>query len=538
MKNLSRYSLIIIAIVFILLIFVLYAFSNLIHDRINSDVVNSYESLPEDISLGNPLSYINEDYTLDERFSSNLPLVIIELDSVLPDYKEHDYVNGGIVFNDVDPWTTGNISIIYNDDNLNFLKDDAKWESSIKVKRRGQTTYFYEKPQYSIRLVSDEDSNVSREMNIFNMGEDNSWAIIGSVVDKSLIRNYLAYSISSEIDSNTLDTKFCEVAIKDGDNYNYQGVYLFSETVSRSDNRIDIENYNGEDKYSSYIVRRDRYTPFDVIIDNYLKNDLGYDTYIGIKYPTEDELNDEVLNYITEDFNMIEETLYSSDLSVKKAYPEYIDIDSFVDYFLINEYFGNYDAGLHSTYMYKDYDNSLKIGPVWDFDQAMNNYYLEEQKTEYTAMQTRAFYEELVKDERFLQALMDRYLELRETSLNDDYVMSKIDDISDYINSARQREWFRWKDSYFNEEYDETTYRLEKIVKDGVLIDRFNDDYEQEILIIKTYIRNHSDYMTSNIKNMERDAEFTTDIKGYNALILLGVLILFAVPSIILSKKG
>ena len=537
MKNLSKYSLIIIALLFLSLVAVLYGLSHIIHEGMNRDVISAYESLPEDISIGPPLGYINEDYSLDDNFSSNLPLIIIETDGELPDYKMHNYVTGGVSYNDVEPWTTGNMSIIYNDGELNYLKDNAKWESSVKIKRRGQTTYFYEKPQYSIRLLED-DNITDREMNLFNMGEDNSWAIIGSVVDKSLIRNYVAYSIASEIDGNTLDTKFCEVAVKEGDKYIYQGLYLFAETVSRSENRINIKNYNGEDKYSGYILRRDRYTPFDKIIDNYLRTEMDYDTYIGIKYPTDEELNDGILQYITDDFNMIEETLYSDDMNLKKAYKEYIDVDSFVNYFLINEYFGNYDAGLHSTYMYKDYGDPLMIGPVWDFDQAMNNYYAEEQKTQHMAMQTRAIYEELVKDDRFLNLLMERYISLRRTTLSDDHLAETIDNAAAYIDSARQREWYRWYDSYFNEDYNVTSYKLNDIVKDGILVSRYNDDYDQEILIIKTYLRKHAADIPENIKYLKEDAEFTTDIKGYNVLVLFGVLILFAVPSIILSKKG
>ena len=67
--------------------------------------------------------------------------------------------------------------------------------------------------------------------------------------------------------------------------------------------------------------------------------------------------------------------LYSQDEALFKTYDRYIDVDSFVDYFLLNEFFGNYDAGNHSTYMYKESGGKLHIGPVWDFDQAMNNYF-------------------------------------------------------------------------------------------------------------------------------------------------------------------
>ena len=50
-----------------------------------------------------------------------------------------------------------------------------------------------------------------------------------------------------------------------------------------------------------------------------------------------------------------------------------LDMDSFVDFFIINEFFASYDAGQHSTYMYKSAEGKLTMGPYWDFDGAMDN---------------------------------------------------------------------------------------------------------------------------------------------------------------------
>lgn len=41
---------------------------------------------------------------------------------------------------------------------------------------------------------------------------------------------------------------------------------------------------------------------------------------------------------------------------------------------IINEFFKNSDAGTHSTYLYKDIRGKITMGPIWDFNNAMNNY--------------------------------------------------------------------------------------------------------------------------------------------------------------------
>ena len=46
---------------------------------------------------------------------------------------------------------------------------------------------------------------------------------------------------------------------------------------------------------------------------------------------------------------------------------------SFVDYFILNEFTCNYDAGWLSTYVYKDIGGKYKM-VLWDFNSSCDNY--------------------------------------------------------------------------------------------------------------------------------------------------------------------
>ena len=61
------------------------------------------------------------------------------------------------------------------------------------------------------------------------MGADNEWVLNVSFIDKSLLRNYLAYATAREVMPYVQDCRFCEVVWYDGQNYQYEGVYLLME---------------------------------------------------------------------------------------------------------------------------------------------------------------------------------------------------------------------------------------------------------------------------------------------------------------------
>lgn len=498
----------------------------------------TYGALPEDLGTEDPLAYLAEDFTVREGFSTNLPLVVLETEGELAEYKYFSYgeeVSDGTI----DPWTAGHIRIISGEGGRNTLWDAASYTGDIVIKKRGHTSFAYDKPQYLIKLA--DASGEPCDADLLGIGEGNGWVLNGSMADKSMLRNYLACRIASEASGAAMapDCRFCEVVRYEDGRYVYQGVYLLMESVERGRDRIDIDEAKKKNVYTSYIVRRDRYTNFDPMLDTYGRINGLSEEWIGLKYPPRRKLTEESLAYIEADFSKTEQILYSRDASVFGVYDKYIDVDSFVDYFLINEFFGNYDAGQHSTYMYKESGGKLKIGPVWDFDQAMNNYYAQEMEAETLAFQTKPFFENLCRDKAFIRRLKSRYAVLRRGALSEKHVFSVLDQAADCLKSAGQREWFRWAADYLDDSFENAgNYYLYDYERDGITISRFNDDYEQELYLIRTYLHRHAGVIQGELTKLLEAAEYDTSARSQNGRLLLVIMLLFLVPSVLIHRKG
>lgn len=530
-------------VISLLCIVALYAFSVFraaLNEKEWDAQMGVYETLPEDISTGEPLEHIGEDFIVDEEFHSNLPIVILSFEGDMTQYKMFKN-SQEVVFEDVEPYVDGTIRVLDNDDpeKENYVTDEPVYTSIMKAKKRGHTSFSYDKPQYLMKMY--QEDGLENKTEILGMGEGDSWILNGSMADKSMMRNYLPYRIASEIGGSALapDSRYCEVLLETEAGLEYRGVYLLQETIARGENRVNIDKNKDGEAYTSYIVRRDRFTNFDVMLDTYGRlNELDPE-WIGVKFPSEAKLTEETKSFIEEDFSKIEKIIYSDKESVFKAYDRYIDIDSFIDYFLINEFFGNYDAGNHSTYMYKNSGGKLYIGPVWDFDQAMNNYYADEMETETLAFQVKPFFRELTNDSRFIDALKTRYSELRDGPLAYEHIVDVIEETKAYLTSAREREWYRWADDYLDGSFQNIhNYYLKDYIVDDVTISRFNDDYDQELYNIKNYLYKHGNIIQSELTGLYGLAEFNTSLKNYNELFLLIILVLFLIPSVLINRKG
>lgn len=497
----------------------------------------TYGELLEDESTEDPLAHISQDFIADEEFVTNLPIVLLELEGEVSNYKSF---RGGaeLVDESVEPYTRGTIQIIDGGACENRLSDTPIVTSEMRIKKRGHTSFTFDKPQYLVKTMDKEAEN---EVDFLGMGSGHSWVLNGSLADKSMMRNYLSYRIASEIGGNAMspDSRYCEVFFCTERGYEYQGVYLLAETVSRGESRVDIDQFKQKNVYTSYIVRRDRFTSFDVMLDTYGRLEGLCEEWIGVKYPSEARLTEAAKAYIEEDFSKIEQVIYSEDEEVFKLYDKYIDLDTFVDYFLINEFFGNYDAGNHSTYMYKNSGGKLFIGPVWDFDQAMNNYYADEMDAETLAFQTKPFFEQLCRDERFIACLKERYSKLREGALSEAHIFAVMDEITAYLRSARAREWYRWAADYEDDTFaNHHNYYLLDYEKDGMTLERVHNNYEQELYTIRTYLHKHGKVMQSELTKLYEFADCNTSMKNENELLLVIVMILFLTPAFLIHRRA
>ena len=191
----------------------------------SSDKDSRFVELSNEEKINNSTEQIiNDDYTVREDFTSHLPLVVIDLEgnTIPDDYKYNSDSESFELKEDENPYSEASMRIINNNNGTNSILDDEEISSKIKIRYRGNSSIRYEKKQFGIKIVN--DNGEESELPIMGMEADEDWILNISMIDPSLIRNYLAFNISGQIMEYSPDVRYSEVILKDGDSYKYQGL--------------------------------------------------------------------------------------------------------------------------------------------------------------------------------------------------------------------------------------------------------------------------------------------------------------------------
>lgn len=246
-------------------------------------------------------------------------------------------------------------------------------ESSVRIRVRGNSSRRFDKPSYAIRLVNAEGGNAPQSL--MGMDAHHEWVLYGPWLDKTAVRNYLFYNLAGELMDYAPNVRYCEVIV-DGE---YQGLYLLAETITAGKNgaRLPLEVSARGRTYSGYLLRLDHNRPETRSLRSFTEYTYIQDEALSLQleFPGEKNRSEELEQQICQDFSDFEKALYSYDYDREKyGYASRIDVDSFVDYFILNELAGNVDAGNFSTYLYKGSDGLFRMC-VWDFNNACDNYF-------------------------------------------------------------------------------------------------------------------------------------------------------------------
>ena len=133
---------------------------------------NTYFELPSDPYTEDPLLYLEEDFTVRAGFRSNLPIVILSMEGELAHYKEFDEVGNESVLGE-EPYIKGHISVVDGGPFDNCITDKPVAQSDLLIKKRGHTSYNFDKVQYLLKLKTAE--GLENEVDILGMGAHDSW---------------------------------------------------------------------------------------------------------------------------------------------------------------------------------------------------------------------------------------------------------------------------------------------------------------------------------------------------------------------------
>ena len=391
----------------------------------------------------------------ESTFCTHLPLLNITTDEPIPSplfYDENGFVlldeDGHRIQNN----TLVNATIEYfdNEREQNHLTDEPSVRERALIRGRGATSREFDKLGYLLK-IKEEDMVTGKKVSFSGMTPDSEWVLHGPFWDKTLIRNYLCYNLAGEIMEYAPNVRFCEAFL----NGEYIGVYLIVEKIEyNKDGRINIETTNPKMDTTSYIVQVDRKPG---------ATDAGIETFATYSYTAVNRgenrgyyqvvypgitLTEGQKSFIELDISKFERALYSySYNSDVHGYKNYIDVNSFADYFLINEFTLNYDAMGLSTFLYRDIGDKMKLC-VWDFNSAFDLYKDSVISPETFKLQNAMWYSYLFKDKEFVDLVVRRYYELRETYFNEEYLMNYINETIAYLGPAIDRNYEKWGYSF------------------------------------------------------------------------------------------
>ena len=294
--------------------------------------------------------------------SSHLPILVINT------------TNGQEVPDE--PKITAQMRIIDNGPGqINHLTDPANaYNGAIGIERRGSSSFYYDKKPYTLELrdANGDDQDVS----LMGMPAESDFALISPLNDKTLMRDVLAHTLARQVLPWSPRTRYTEVML----NGQYIGVYVLIETIKRGNDRVDIAkltetDLSGPDVTGGYILRMDKFGPPPGNFGGHWKSNYpaiigGWqETWFQHFYPKQEDIalqqQQYIRNYIDSFEDMLISPAYLTDLE------DWIDLDSWVDYALIQEISKNTDGYRLSAYFYKDKDDAsgpgkITMGPVWD----------------------------------------------------------------------------------------------------------------------------------------------------------------------------
>lgn len=380
---------------------------------------------------------------------SNLPIVIIN--------------TGGQPIPD-EPKINATMSIINNGPgNINYMTDTPnEYNGSIAIEQRGSSSAGF--PQQSWGLETRLADNITNnDVPLFGWPSENDWILHAPYTDKSLIRNVLTYHIGNQLGRWAPRTQPCEVVL----NGEYQGVYIFMEKIKRDSGRVDINKLNYDDTLNNgltggYIIKVDKTTggtpiawdsPFQA--QNPSTATISYQLH----EPDIADIHPLQLQYI-EDFVTNWETVLAGPNFADPAtgYAAYIDVESFIDFLLMNEVTKNVDGYRISTFLYKERfteGGKLVAGPLWDYNLGFGNAdYCEGGLTTGWEINFNSicgggwdnpfWWHRLLEDSVFSKRVHCRWLELRQGPLHSDTLIAYLQSMYTMLDTPADRHFTKW----------------------------------------------------------------------------------------------
>jgi hypothetical protein len=279
------------------------------------------------------------------------------------------------------------------------------------------------------------DSGGDADADLFGMGPESDWVINGNYADRALFRNKLSYDLYQSFggaERYATQTALCELTL-DGQ---WLGVFTLGERVKRGDDRVGIDE-DLEDHGGSFIVKND---------DGggcFFTTAASYGQWCLV-YPRAEVASEPAVAGITETLQAWEDAVNGAD----PADPDtgvfaHMDLDSAVDWILLQELSKNNDAYFLSIYLYKDLDGPLMLLP-WDLDLAYGGYPVNNCEPDGWILYRTPMITAFASIPEFQQRLVERWTELRSAELSEDALLQRLEAYREIVGDEAYANFEVW----------------------------------------------------------------------------------------------
>lgn len=274
------------------------------------------------------------------------------------------------------------------------MYEAEEFSGSCKIRGHGNTTWqtreLYKRP-YLLKL--------NKSAPLFGMKQSKKWILMANTADKTSLRNEYAYFLARNVWNRmkwTPDARFAAVFI----NGKFNGLYQVTE-------KVEYEKFSLPE--GSFLAT----------VNSRLNKEWNFRTQRGTKISIRMEQKSEAeYKKMEQIIQNAEDVIFSPDFkSAEKGWQSVIDEDSFVDWYLINEFTKNHDAKFQaSCYFYYDSQaNKIFMGPLWDMDISCGNINYDGcQDPEGFWVNKDQWYKRLFEDEYFAEKVAERWNETKQ----------------------------------------------------------------------------------------------------------------------------
>ncbi len=394
--------------------------------------------------------------SVDDSFSSSLAILVIE--------QSENGLAGSPV----------RLSLYAGNSNGNRLQDAPQAVVDV-VMAQPSDHPLPGKNSYTLALAGPDSPAVSLD----GLPVDNQWFLRGSLRDKSMLRSGLAYQLGRLLfPDSTPEFRFCELLVKDGDTYQYGGIYILAQSYATilanvPDRRADtalLRFSPGQERRGEFVVR------------------AGNKIFTAMQTQPDDAAKLAVRQNTANALGRLDSALHSVVPAEFLRYIDFLDQKSFIDLYILNMLLLNTGEDPVSLYMYVNKDGKFRVLPVWNFEEAVDNKPWREYPLHfevdvphieppsvltrrvpvwrilqsggdirdlrlypmYQAMDGANFpwFDRLFLSRSFLTGLYKRYHEVRRGPLSPENLHIELETLAFRLGHALERDWLRWHAEY------------------------------------------------------------------------------------------